>query len=500
MMKRKNIFKSITLMLSLAVMTTSCNDFLDVNDNPNDPSVSAPRLTLPVAQQSFASLNAISSVNLGQYMVYNWTTPSNWSANQNLIRYNVTTDFSSTLFETPYSSIFKNLQYIEDYEDASGAVDYSVYDVISATIKGFQYQYLVDLYGDVPYSEANLRSLNTTPKYDDAETVYKANIENLTNAAILALDLPENAENPESQDIIFGGDMDKWAAFANTIKLRMLIRLSNTGQDTYINEQIALINANGAGYITEDVVANPGYSDDDGKQSPFYGSFVQAATGEQENRKDYTVATDYTMDYLTNTNDPRMERLYEEAANGGYHGAEQSTILPGTGFTSNDLSKVGPGLLKSSEQDQPIMMLSEALFLQAEAAVRGYLPGGDAAAEVFFKSAIEASFVFLGVDDAVAEAQTYYAQPLTNIDWASSPDKIRAIITQKWIALNGTSSLESWIELTRTGFPSGLPIPAESGGVRPVRLLYPTSERTNNSNNVPAQVAADAFTQNPFWK
>lgn len=499
-MKRKNILKSFALLFSVGAMTVSCNDFLDVNDNPNDPSVSTPSLTLPVAQQSFASLNAITSVNLGQYMVYNWTTPSNWSANQDLIRYNITTDFGSALFETPYVSIFKNLTYIENYEDASGAVDYSVYDVISTTIKGFQYQYLVDLYGDVPFTEANLRSVNPTPKYDDAETVYKANIDNLTNAAILALDLPINAENPESQDIIFGGDMDKWAAFANTIKLRMLIRLSNTGQDSYINDQIALINANGAGFITENVVANPGYSDDDGKQSPFYGSFIQAATGEQENRKDYTAATDYTMDYLTNTNDPRRERIYEEAANGGYHGAEQSTILPGTGFTSNDLSKVGPGLLKSSEQDQPIMLLSEALFLQSEATVRGYLPGGDAAAEALFNSAIESSFEFLGVDDPIVAAQAYYSQPLTNLDWASSPDKIRAIITQKWIALNGTSSLESWIELTRTGFPSGLPIPAESDGVRPVRLLYPTSERTNNANNVPAQVAADAFTQNPFWK
>lgn len=499
-MKTKNIIKSCVLLLSFGMMTVSCNDFLDVNENPNSPSISSPSLALPVAQQTFASLNAISSINIGQYFVYNWGTPSNWSANGDLIRYNLTTNFGTTLFETPYASIFKDLTYIQNYEDPTGAVDYSAYNVMAMTIKGFQYQYLVDLYGDVPYTEANLRGANTTPVYDEAEFVYKANIDVLTEAATLALNLPGNAENPGDQDIIFGGDMDGWAAFANTVKLRMLVRLSNTGQDTYINEQIALINANGAGYITSNVVANPNYIDDSGKQSPFYGSFINASTGSQTDRNDYTIATDYTLNYLIDTGDARVERIYAEAENGGYHGAPQSTILPGTGFTSKDLSKVGPGLLVDSSQDQVIMLLSEALLLQAEATVRTYLPGADAAAEALYNEAIEESFVHLGVDDAITEAQAYYAQPITDVSWGASVNKIRAIITQKWIALNGTSSIESWIELTRTGYPVGLPIPAESKGTRPVRLLYPASELARNANNVPTQTATDAFTKNPFWK
>jgi hypothetical protein len=398
-------------------------------------------------------------------------------------------------------SIFKNLTYVENYEDPTGAIDYSSYRAISAILKGFQYQYLVDIYGDVPYTEANLRSENTTPAYDDAETIYKDVIDKLTEAANLALNLPELSEDPGSQDIIFGGDMTAWAQFANTIKLRMLVRLSNTGQDSYIADQIALINANGAGYIEADVVANPGYSDNAEKQSPFYGYFVNASTGVQTNRGDYTVASANTIDYLEATNDDRLGRLNAESATGGdYKGAVQATNLPGTGFTSNDLSKVGPGLLVDSEQDQPIMLLSESLLLQAEAIVRGYIPGGAAAAEALYNSAIEESFVHLGVEDAVAAAQTYYAQPVENVSWASSPDKIEAIITQKWVALNGTSSIELWIELTRTGFPSGLPLPAESAGVRPVRLLYPQSEVARNTANVPTQTAQDAFTQNPFWK
>lgn len=252
---------------------------------------------------------------LGNYIMYNWSVPSNWQAQGDLFRYNVTTTFYSTIFETSYGTIFKNLTYVKNYEDPTGQVEYSAYDDIANIIEGFQYQYLVDLYGDVPFTEANQRTANLTPKYDDAETIYKAVIDTLTNAASSALNLPDNAQDPGSQDIIFGGNMSQWAQFANTIKLRMLVRLSNTGQDSYIKEQIASIDANGAGYITGDVVANPNYSNNDDKQNPYYSYYGFQTSGTRQDRNNFTVATDYTINYLQNTNDPRLERLYAPSQN-----------------------------------------------------------------------------------------------------------------------------------------------------------------------------------------
>jgi Starch-binding associating with outer membrane len=323
----------------------------------------------------------------------------------------------------------------------------------------------------------------------------------LTSAASTALNLSATAENPGTQDIIYGGDMVKWAQFANSIKLRMLVRLSNTNQDAYIKAQIALIDANGAGYITADVKANPGYSDNEDKQNPFFGYFRNPSTGLQTDRGDYTVASDYTINYLTTNNDLRRNRLYAAAETGGaYKGTAQATILPGTGFTSKDVSKVGPGLLVAVTQDQPIMIMPEILLLQAEAIQRGYIPGGDAGAKAKYEEAIRVSFASLNVPNAATAAVAYYSQDRINTSWNSSANKIEAIITQKWIALNGTSSIELWIEKTRTGFPSGLPIPAEGGGTRPVRLLYPGSEISRNALNVPPQTAQSAFTDNPFWK
>lgn len=493
-MKTMNIRHKLLLLL-LSVGLISCSDdFLDVNENPNDPANSTPSLTLPVAQHNFGELTGTTMNYLGNYMVYNYTVPSNWSANASLIRYQVTSNFYGSIFENSYGLIFRDLTYLENYEDESGAVDYGAYDVIAKTIKGFQYQYLVDLYGDVPFTEANLRGENPTPAYDEAEFVYKSVIDSLDMAINLAGNLPENAENPGSQDIIFGGNMGAWARFANTIKLRMLIRMSGTGQDQYIQEELAQILANGNGFISSDVTANPGYSNNADQQAPVYEYMGFQPSGTETDRWDFTAATDYAISFLENTNDPRIGRIYSASRNADeFKGAPQTTELPGSGFTSDDLSHPGPGIVKSADMDQPIMLLAEALFLQAEAVQRGWMEGD---AQALYEAAIEASFDYLGAEGA----EEYYSQNIENVGWEASSDKIEAIITQKWVALNGISGIESWIELTRTGYPDGLPIPAESGGTRPVRLMYPVSELARNSDNVPSQGAQDAFNNPPFWK
>ncbi len=486
-------------VFALFVFASCSDNFFDVNENPNDPGVSTPSLTLPVAQQQMVSLNARSMMYLGNMLMYNWATPSNWQANYNYFRYDINSTFQSTIFETSYVSVFKNLTYVENYEDEEGAVQYNQYKAISLILKAFQYQYIVDIYGDVPYSEANLRGENTTPAYDSAEEVYKGNIAALSEAVDLLMNLADNDENPGVHDIIFNGDVASWIQFANTIKLRYLIRLSDGASSLVdISGEISKIESNGYGFITSNVVANPGYSDNEDKLSPFYGYFRKAGTGAQTDRGDYTVASDFTIDYLDGTNDPRLFRLYAEAEAGGYKGAPQDTDLPGEGFRSEDLSKVGPGLIKSPGSDQPVMLLAEALLLQAEAVERGYISGD---AKQLYEDAITASFEFLEVPDAAVAAEDYYTQGIPNVGYDNSPNKIEAIITQKWIALNGTSSIESWMEFNRTGFPKDVPLPENTTrSHRPYRLLYPNSERARNADHVPGQTGDDAFNQKIFWQ
>ena len=495
-MKTINKFKTYIALFLIMLINVGCDDFFDVESETNPPS-STPRLTLPVAQVYFADLNGSPMNYVGNFMVYNYSGVFGEGTPTSLLTYNITSDFYDEIFDDSFDDIFSNLNYVINFED--GEENYDAFKTIARTLKAFQYQYLVDLYGDVPYTEAGLRGDNLFPNYDDAETIYKSVIDELTETAALALTLVQgNYQDPGATDVMFGGDMNKWAQFANTIKLRMLIRLSNTSQDGYITSEIAKINANGAGYITSDVSVNPGYLNEQFKQNPFFGDYGKTTADAFTSGNLETAASDYVLNYLVSTNDSRYTRLYSENESGSYMGSPQTTNLPDVGFDADGLSRIGPGLLKSSEQDQPIMLYSESLFLQAEAMLRNYIPGGAASAETLYKSAIEESYVYLGVPDAITEAMTYYNQDIVNVNWASSPDKIEAVITQKWIALNGTNAIESWIELTRTGFPSGLPFP-EGITQRPVKLLYSSREITSNPN-VPSQSELDAFNVPPFWK
>ena len=80
-MKNIKMKKAILSLFALAIVSVSCDDFLDVNENPNDPSISTPSLTLPVALEDFGELNGRTMTYLGNQLVVNWATPSNWSAN-----------------------------------------------------------------------------------------------------------------------------------------------------------------------------------------------------------------------------------------------------------------------------------------------------------------------------------------------------------------------------------------------------------------------------------
>jgi hypothetical protein len=108
---------------------------------------------------------------------------------------------------------------------------------------------------------------------------------------------------------MFQGDMEQWVRFANTIKLRIAIRESNT-------TEIAAIYAEGSGFITDDVLVNPGYLKDAGKQNPFWNLYGSDESGTLTLTNKATCATDYILDYLADSNDPRINFIYEKPESG----------------------------------------------------------------------------------------------------------------------------------------------------------------------------------------
>lgn len=299
---------------------------------------------------------------------------------------------------------------------------------------------------------------------------------------------------------MMSGDMGRWVRFANTLKLRMLIRVSEKVESGSASAELSNAFTAGwaslsdASFIASSVTINPGYSNSRAdRQNPFYGQFFEI-TGAETNTFRFIRAAQPAASFLNTTGDPRRSQIYATIG-GAVVGVVQGDSSAPEGNAPATLSELGPGLVSSPEQDGYVMTLAESFFLQSEAVLRGYLPGD---AKALFESGIAASFAQYGVSAGLAG----YLSANNGVDgvgWDGSANKLEAIITQKWVALNGINGIESWIENTRTGFPEiPLALTAQRPH-RPLRLMYPNSEYTANSANVPNQTQDDAFNSAPFW-
>jgi hypothetical protein len=504
-MKIKNFLIAI---LTLGVFASCSKDYLDINDSPVDPTqdIVAPNLLLAGGLHASYPTFATTANDLGNAWVQNWGPNVNaWTGGyEDEFRFRLTTSFGDNIWDETYRGM-STLQSIIDYEGE----DYDNHKAIARVMKSFYFQYLVDLYGDVPYTEALQKGTILTPAYDDDMAIYRDLIVQL-DMAIATLKAEEGDATVGAEDIVFQGDLSQWVKFANTLKLRILLRQSELAEtdgetQSYLNTQFANLEQN---FLTENATINPGYSDAEGKQNPFYAAYGFDSEGNAAGRRTFDVAAEYAANFLkgdatengvtTGVYDPRVERLYEVLDSAG----EVVGIQQGATATTapDDLSYLGPGLIVSSEQDGYLITAAESFFLQSEAAFRGYTAGD---AKTLFQDGIVASFELLGVPDAAATAMTYISGSNSQnlIGWDGSANKIEAIMTQKWIALNGINGIEAFIEYNRTGYPDfPLPIIAEESQ-RPFRLLYPASEYSNNSANVALQNQAisDAFNTPIFW-
>ena len=484
------VLKYFTLLIAV-VLLASCDDFLDVNDDPNNPTSVAPSLILPVAQNYTARMiQDDRRVNcLGNLMMYNWSQSDGFSWYSDEFKYLVTSSFYRNIFSESYTNALKQYHQLEGL-----GAEYDNYKAIAKIMKAYHFQLLVDLYGDVPYTEALLRKENATPKYDDAKTIYEDLIVQLS-AAIELIDNAEATKGPSSDDIVFGGDMTEWKKFANTIKMRILVRQSSmSGRDAYIKEQISAIVAEGSGFITGDVGVNPGYLQEENKQNPIWQAYGKEVSGSWTMNNQATCASDYIITYLTDTKDPRIDFIYEKPAS-GHLGVPQGLLDYDTpvqdAYVPDNVSNLGTGILKNYNQDAIIFTLAESNFNQAEAAFKGLMTGD---AKTLYENGVKASFDYLGATGYTG----YIAQIKNLVKWESSSNKLQAIITQKWIAVNSITAEQSWFDYSRTGYPAGLPISLQaSKSDRPVRLYYTSEEISSNGANVPAQ--PDAFTGKIFW-
>jgi hypothetical protein len=285
-----------------------------------------------------------------------------------------------------------------------------------------------------------------------------------------------------------------WNKFANTIRLRLVLRQSSVISDAQRIAEVAKITANGGVLgAGENVDVNPGYVNETDKQSPFYANFGLTPTGSAASTNNR--ANNYFLNTVLKTNDPRKTRLFKAPVTGTDYGALNGNA---NGTAQLQGSDMGPGLAGAATQDAWIMPAFEAMFLKAEAVQRGWLTGD---AQVEYEAAVTENFTWLGATGAA----TYLTA--AQASWTGNADKLKLITYQKYIALCGVDPQESFSDLRRVGAGLSLALDGNTGylsynAVRaahlPYVMPYPQSEITANTANVPAR--EDIFSIKLFWQ
>ena len=494
----KNLFLS---SIAFSLLFISCADYVDVNNDLNNPQVSQlkPDNLLASATSDLATLQNVTMNQLGNIMTAGWS--ANATDFNSPFRAEFQYDMTPSFYENIWTNIYlktNNYSHIEKYEDGQ---NWDNHKAIAKILKTFYLQYVVDLYGDAPFSEIHQGAQILFPKYDDDMQIYRSLVQNLDDAVALINNTNASTVRPiSSEDIVFAGNMQNWKRFANTIKLRLLLRqslLTDGATVAYLTSEFNELTTSGAQFITANVVANPGYINTDGKQNPFYASYGRDPQGNTVSANNLVGPSKYYADLLkgvipgTLLYDPRINQQYKARST-----SNPAIIGVPQGASSGRTSRLGAGVLINSNQNSYVMLAAESYLLQAEAVERGYLTGS---AQGLFNSGITSSFATLGLTGTVVSNYIASSSGTSRIGWGAG-NNIEAIITQKWIANNSINGIESWVEYTRTGFPSNLPLPLVTTQTsRPNRLLYPSSEISGNSNNVPPQTSSSAFTTKVFW-
>ncbi|WP_461631770.1 SusD/RagB family nutrient-binding outer membrane lipoprotein [Labilibaculum euxinus] len=345
-----------------------------------------------------------------------------------------------------------------------------------SVLEVYAYQYLVDNFGDIPYSEA-LDITNTTPAYDDATTIYLA-ISDSLEVAIANMDITKSGFD-STYDLLYGGDMGMWKKFASSLQLKLGIRLSD-------------VNATKAASLVTNAVANGVFtSNADNASFNFLGSepYVNPIYNyfETQSRSGDFIASDFFVNLLNDYNDPRISYYLDDNIATGYVGG----VYGKKGNTYGDFSHVSPTIV---EPTYPGILMDYAAvsFSLAEAVERGFISGD---AEVFYVNGITASFDFWGVPST--DLSTYLLESDVVYDSASYKEKIGV---QKYFAAYNQGH-EAWTEARRLDYP--VLVAAASNGVpNPKRLLYPNNEDLINEVNYNAAATAiggDKLDTSIFW-
>jgi hypothetical protein len=477
------------------VCTTSCKKQLDINQNPNVPAVAngTPSVVFPAAVFGTAAGVAgefgIIGAIWGQYV-----TQSAFSNQYKTIdAYQIGTADYNRGYRNLFANGLKNYQFVLD--KSKETENWNFY-LMAATMKAYTAQVLVDLYDQIPYSEALQGTANLTPKFDDGYSIYQDLLKLLDTALAKPLNPGVLTPADKSADLVFKGDLDKWTRFANSMKMKLYLRMVNK-KPQEAQAGIEKLYADGAKFLNTDA-ALTGFTNVKDKDNPMYEQNIRSLNTPDNLRASYTFTS-----FLIANNDPRAAYFF---------GTPNPTAVHQGDYTGTNPSyKTATVLVQRPDDPVVFMSAAESYFMQAESRERYF--GGDGA-KALYDQGVLAAFAETGNDGSAFIAPGgAYEYPFGSLE-----EKIQAISTQKWVACAyGVHYLEGFFEKNRTGYPKTSPVYSEldnntvnpdyvpgefvtsknsvlGPGQLPKRLVFPLLE-TQANPNAPALVPITT----PVW-
>jgi len=446
-----------TMFTSLLLLGMGCKKQLDINYSPNNPDydLGNPRIVLPTAiLATISKVGGDLSILGGIWSEY-FTESTVASQYRNYAQYNVKSPDLNAVYTRMFADGLKNYQYVISKSAEEG--DWNYY-LMATVMKAYTTEVLVDLYDEIPYSEALQGQANLYPKFDDGHTIYVSLLDSIDVALSKDFNASTNTD-PGNADLIFGGDMSQWIAFANTLKLKMYLRMINKYPEDAEKGIKDLYNSGATFLTTNAAVTN--FTDQDSKRNPMYEQNIQ-----QLNTPDNLRASTTFVSWLKANGDPRIVSFF---------GKEDITSV-NQGDDNSNSEGASTAAVFVEKFDDPVVFISaaESYFMQAEANLRYNV--GTPAKETYDEG-VMAAFNDLGLDATsfIASGGRYEFPSGGSMD-----DKMEAIITQKWASCAyGCHGIEAFFEKNRTDFPKTSPV-------------YST-----NPNYIPGQIVVSASTVLP---
>lgn len=386
-----------------------------------------------------------------------------------------------SLFNNNWNALYDNLMILKDIIDKTSPdgsePNNKIVLGIAQVLTAYNLAIATDMWGQVPWSEALMGMENPQPKYDKQQDIYKNVLFKYLNDAIENFSYPVAPDNKtllSKQDLIYGGDAEKWTKAAWSLKARYFMHMQKV-VPTAVDSALACI-PNGFADASDALIFNK-YEESSIGENPWYQFLYD---------RSYLGVGKTLYEIMSARNDPRIEAYFVPMD-------DQGTIVPAPNGTavesfSGDIYSYSRLTDEGRTAATPLMTYHELLFIQAEALAR---KGGPAAP--ILKKAISESFAYHGIP----YQDIYFTQEVAPRLGTSEASQLAEIMTQKYISAYEFESIESYNDYRRTRIPQ-LNNPnntaANYGFVE--RFPYPTSEVSNNGSNVPA---INVFKDKVWW-